>query len=419
MSSGSLSQRFNKSVIVSETRKALVVRNSASIGTQNTDSPSTFQVDLPQSGWVVLSEGKLTMDLNVTQAGAGTAALKNGASSILNTGRFICGGVPFEDISNLHVLARGIHDLTSDNDSSTRGGWAYGYDSNSNLDASFGKLATVRGGGTTGTGFHNVSLDLPMGILKTDIPIPLFALPPCSLEFGMNQTKEACFLSNYAAGDKANVKNVRYHAAIYETTREHNEDAMRKINSEEGLSIPVTTWSSTTFTTDTGTEQEALISSSARSAKAVLLMQRKAANINEEAVEYQFVRDNLSTLHLQVGSSIYPNSPMDVRSDAYLEVQKAMGHSIGESLVKSDITKVEYFGADADNDTTSTKAYYGFNLEKIVNDSQIIGSDLGSSPLRLKMKYQAAPTASNQFYAYVQRDGNLVIKANGDVKMVV
>jgi len=395
----SLSQRLNQDV-VSHTSKTLAIRNAETSGTLSTESPATVQIELPQSQEINFSEGYVTADLKLTIATDGASdSLKPGSMSLFKSGRILVGGVPYENVSNIHVLSRALIETDTDNSGEVHGNWAFGYSGGAVSDAAYVDT------------FAQVAIKAPFGILGYDGLVPLHSLPPVVIELEMNSSAEACLFGTFAAGDKAEIQNIRYHASLYETTQTHREQTRAQINSPDGLRIPMTSWSSTSVVASNATEQEFNISSSARSAKSVLLVQRAAANINDGDADMAFVRDNLDTLQLTVGSDSYPNAPMKSSSEAYLEMMKARGHSITSPLM-GNISRDEYY-------VSGGKAVYGFNLEKMVSDQATTGSDLGKNPLRLKLTYSSAPTASNQIFAFVERDSQLVIKPNGNVSFVV
>lgn len=393
--------KFNKVARLIESEQKLSVVNAQGSQTYDSESPTTIRIDLPRSGYLNAKESYFSTDLKLTIATDGASdGIKPGAMSLFKSVKVYIGGRLVEFINDSHVLARMISEVTMDNDSETHAQWSKGYDSGANLDSTYVDA------------FANVCFTTPSGFLNSDKLIPLWALPPVSVELEMNTSAEAVVYGTFAAGDKYELQNVKYHAEIHELPRDYNAAVSQEIN-DGGLEILFDQWESTAHVLSQATEQAYNVSSSARSATGVFMCQRANTNLNDGDADYSFIRDDLEKIQLEIGPNVYPNQAIDTGAQAFLELQKAVKHSLKGALQPANITRAEYYSSGG-------KSFYGINLERFLSANQIAGEDLADKPMRVRLTFgSTAPGASdNRFYVFVAKKAVMKIMSQGRVEWV-
>lgn len=394
-----------RSIDSNQSQQLFLANNSTSI---SASSPSTISVRINSSKWLNPLSSYFQFDLSLSHTLAGAeATFKKGVASCFRSFTLLNNGIPIEQIREYAILSRII--ALSQTSPTSVSNWDTGFEETSDRLTTSTTLIDSKFSSTTQT-FIMQPLS---GFLSNPELIPLFALGELEIRFELNTAAEAMLNitnSTELTSPDFTVSNFKYSAELHDLPSSFNR-LVQDVISEGGLSYRIGSYDTITYNISTSTEITQVIPNNAKSVKSIWAVQRKAAEIvdNATTTEFSFETDGLESVQLLVGGQNYPLEALPVGAACWKEFTKSWQRA-GHYSSHFDISRDEYAGLATATIEGGQKFIVGLDQEKFSGGDLIVGTDFSENDISFRTIYSTAPGAvNNRYYFFIYKDVQVTI----------
>ena len=339
----------------------LHVFNSSNATSVTTDNPQVLSVKINSNDWLNPKSSYFRFKQKITSSATTSkvATTKNSIASCFKRISVLIDGRVVEDIREYAVIHRMIMDCSVE--TGNRSNFSQGY---SDTITDRNQVTTT---GSEVSNEIQFTLSCLSGILNSDKMLPLFAIPEIEIQVELNSADEIIYDTTDTTDlvPTVTISNFAYVADLNTMPGSYNKLVLDAINSV-GLEFMVPSFDVHTFSLTTSQSYELSIANNSKSVKAFYFFQRTSVNINDVDADYEFIEDSLDTSQLRVGSDMYPLQAQQHAGGAqsWEELAKSLTKDVFPGAKSQyNITRAEYTGS------ASTKAYYGWDLEKFITSN--------------------------------------------------